>query len=143
MTQVNSISSALDGCFGIPPLATGIAAAVMAGIIISGGIKRIGSASQALIPFFINSLYSCFGICYNLQYRKRSGRFFAYFQREKPSLFFQNPWGPRSSTVLAAHRAASAMPSRRVPPCARAYSSAPEKLSPAPVVSTERQGSAS
>lgn len=51
MTQVNSISSALDGCFGIPPLATGIAAAVMAGIIISGGIKRIGSASQALIPF--------------------------------------------------------------------------------------------
>ena len=51
MTQVNSISSALDGCFGIPPLATGIAAAVIAGIIISGGIKRIGSASQALIPF--------------------------------------------------------------------------------------------
>lgn len=51
MTQVNSISSALDGCFGIPPLATGIIAAVIAGIIISGGIKRIGSATQAIIPF--------------------------------------------------------------------------------------------
>ena len=79
----------------------------------------------------------------NRPFRPSLRAFFAYFQREKPSLFFQNPWGPRSSTVLAAHRAASAMPSRRVPPCARAYSSAPEKLSPAPVVSTERQGSAS
>ena len=81
MTQVNSISSALDGCFGIPPLATGIAAAVMAGIIISGGIKKNRFGVSGSHSFFINSLYSCFGICYNLQYRKRSGRFFAYFQR--------------------------------------------------------------
>lgn len=51
MTQVNCISVSLDDCLGVPPLLTGIAAAVICGVIISGGIKRIGAASQTLIPF--------------------------------------------------------------------------------------------
>lgn len=51
MTQVNSISSSLEGCFGIPPIMTGTAVALISGIIISGGIKRIGSVTQILIPF--------------------------------------------------------------------------------------------
>lgn len=50
MTQVNSISSAAKDSFGIPEIVTGIAAAAAAFIIISGGIKRIGKASQFLIP---------------------------------------------------------------------------------------------
>lgn len=50
MTQTNSISSALDESFGIPPLTTGIIVAIICGVIISGGIKRIGSATQILIP---------------------------------------------------------------------------------------------
>ena len=50
MTQVNSISSAAKDSFGIPEIVTGIAAAAVAFIIISGGIKRIGKASQFLIP---------------------------------------------------------------------------------------------
>jgi AGCS family alanine or glycine:cation symporter len=50
MTQINSISSAAKDAFNIPELFTGITAAIIAFIIISGGIKRIGTASQILIP---------------------------------------------------------------------------------------------
>ncbi|MGN1480413.1 alanine/glycine:cation symporter family protein [Porcipelethomonas sp.] len=50
MTQVNSISTSLNDSFGIPVKLTGIIAAVLTLIIISGGIKRIGKASQYLIP---------------------------------------------------------------------------------------------
>lgn len=50
MTQVNSISSSLEGCFGISPAVTGAAAVLICGVIISGGIKRIGSVTQILIP---------------------------------------------------------------------------------------------
>lgn len=50
MTQVNTISSAL-GCFNISPTATGLAAAIVCGAVISGGIKRIGSVTQVMIPF--------------------------------------------------------------------------------------------
>lgn len=50
MTQINSISSAAQDAFGFPPIYTGIIAAVIVFIIISGGIKRIGKTSQILIP---------------------------------------------------------------------------------------------
>lgn len=51
MAQVNSISTALDASFRIPPLATGIAAALLVGIILLGGIKRIGKVTEKIIPF--------------------------------------------------------------------------------------------
>lgn len=50
MTQINSISSALNSSFGINPLLVGIAAAVIVFAVVSGGIKRISSASQIIIP---------------------------------------------------------------------------------------------
>ncbi|MGN0622246.1 MAG: alanine/glycine:cation symporter family protein [Porcipelethomonas sp.] len=50
MTQINSISSVLYDSFGTDPLIIGIAAALIAAAVISGGIKRIGSASQIIIP---------------------------------------------------------------------------------------------
>jgi len=50
MAQSNSISSAMSSTFNISPLATGITVAVLVGIIIIGGIKRIGSITQMLIP---------------------------------------------------------------------------------------------
>ena len=50
MTQINSISTAAKDAFGFPPIYTGIIAAVIILIIISGGIKRIGKTSQILIP---------------------------------------------------------------------------------------------
>ena len=56
MAQVNSISTALDSTFRIPPLATGIATALLVGAIILGGIKRIGRVTEKIIPF-ISLLY--------------------------------------------------------------------------------------
>lgn len=51
MTQVNSISSAMWDSFGIPPLYTGVAVALVAGLVILGGIKRISSVTEKLVPF--------------------------------------------------------------------------------------------
>ena len=51
MTQVNSISSAMSANFNIPAIVTGIVLAVIAGLIIIGGIKRIASVTEKLVPF--------------------------------------------------------------------------------------------
>ncbi len=51
MTQVNSISSAMKANFNIPAIVTGIILAVIAGLIIIGGIKRIASVTEKLVPF--------------------------------------------------------------------------------------------
>ncbi|MBF7096238.1 alanine/glycine:cation symporter family protein [Alkalibacter mobilis] len=51
MTQVNSIASALNGSFGIPNIATGIGVALIASLVIVGGIKRIGQVTERIVPF--------------------------------------------------------------------------------------------
>ncbi len=51
MTQVNSISSAMTANFNIPAIVTGIVLAIIAGLIIIGGIKRIASVTEKLVPF--------------------------------------------------------------------------------------------
>ncbi len=51
MTQSNSIAAAMNQTFGIPPLAMGIILAVAAGIILIGGIKRIGQFAEKIVPF--------------------------------------------------------------------------------------------
>ncbi len=51
MTQVNSISSAMKSNFNIPTIVTGIALAVIAALVIVGGIKRIASVTEKLVPF--------------------------------------------------------------------------------------------
>lgn len=51
MTQVNSISSAMKSNFSIPAIVTGIVLAVIAALIIIGGIKRIASVTEKLVPF--------------------------------------------------------------------------------------------
>lgn len=51
MTQVNSISGAMKSNFNIPAIVTGIVLAVIAGLIIIGGIKRIASVTEKLVPF--------------------------------------------------------------------------------------------
>lgn len=56
MSQVNNISTSLRNAFvplggaQIPPLATGITLAVIAGLVILGGIKRIGKVTEKLVP---------------------------------------------------------------------------------------------
>lgn len=51
MTQVNSISSAMKSNFNLPAVATGIILAVIAALVIIGGIKRIASVTEKIVPF--------------------------------------------------------------------------------------------
>lgn len=51
MTQVNSISAALNTNFGVSTLATGVVLAIVAAMVIVGGIKRIGQVTEKLVPF--------------------------------------------------------------------------------------------
>lgn len=51
MSQINSIASNLDSAFHIPPLASGIALMIFAALVIVGGLKRIASVTEKLVPF--------------------------------------------------------------------------------------------
>lgn len=51
MTQSNSISAALNSSFGLDVKIVGIVLAVLTGIIIIGGIQRIGQVAEKLVPF--------------------------------------------------------------------------------------------
>ena len=53
MTQVNSIAQAMDTSFSVPQLATGIVIAVLVGLVIVGGIKRIASVTEKIVPFMV------------------------------------------------------------------------------------------
>ena len=50
MAQSNSISSALYNSFGIPTIVTGVVIAVLIGLVIMGGIKRIASVTEKFVP---------------------------------------------------------------------------------------------
>jgi len=51
MVQVNSMSDALHVSFGIPEWMTGVATMVFVGLVVLGGIRRIGAVAAALVPF--------------------------------------------------------------------------------------------
>ncbi len=51
MVQSNSVASALESTFNVPLYVTGIGLALLAGLVIIGGIKRIGSVTEKIVPF--------------------------------------------------------------------------------------------
>lgn len=51
MVQVNSMALALDATFSIPAWITGAGSMLLVGMVILGGIKRIGTVAAALVPF--------------------------------------------------------------------------------------------
>ncbi|MCY3725928.1 MAG: sodium:alanine symporter family protein [Rhodobacteraceae bacterium] len=51
--QVNSMAAVLDNSFSVPTFVTGIIVAGLAGIVIIGGIKRIGEVAGKLVPTMI------------------------------------------------------------------------------------------
>jgi AGCS family alanine or glycine:cation symporter len=51
LTQANAIAVSLNESFGIPLIAAGIGIAVIVAIVIIGGIKRISSVAEKLVPF--------------------------------------------------------------------------------------------
>lgn len=51
MSQINSIAGNMQAAFSIPPLATGVALMLVAGLVVIGGIKRIALVTEKLVPF--------------------------------------------------------------------------------------------
>lgn len=50
MVQSNSVADVLSSEYAIPPPATGLAMALIAGIVIVGGVRRIADVAQRLVP---------------------------------------------------------------------------------------------
>ena len=51
IAQSSEIAGALNGLFGLKPLVSGIILAVIVGIVVIGGVKRIGQVTSYLVPF--------------------------------------------------------------------------------------------
>ena len=51
MSQINSIAGNMKSAFHIPPLVTGIILMVIAALVIVGGLKRIATVAEAIVPF--------------------------------------------------------------------------------------------
>lgn len=49
--QANSIATSMNAAFNIPTAVTGGIVAVLLGLIIFGGVKRIGKAAEVIVPF--------------------------------------------------------------------------------------------
>ena len=51
MSQVNSIAANMEAAFSVPTYVTGIALMILAALVIVGGLKRIASVTEKLVPF--------------------------------------------------------------------------------------------
>lgn len=53
MTQVNSISGNMNSVFGVSTWVTGIVILILGGLVIVGGLKRIASVTEKIVPFMV------------------------------------------------------------------------------------------
>lgn len=53
MSQVNSMVSNVKTAFGVPTIVTGVILVVAVGAVILGGLKRIASITEKLVPFMV------------------------------------------------------------------------------------------
>lgn len=51
MSQINSISGNMEAAFGVSPYITGAVLLILAALVIVGGLKRIASVTEKLVPF--------------------------------------------------------------------------------------------
>ncbi|WP_221030077.1 alanine/glycine:cation symporter family protein [Actomonas aquatica] len=51
LPQINNMAQAMEAAFDVPPMATGAVMAVLLGLVILGGIKRIAAVTSKLVPF--------------------------------------------------------------------------------------------
>ncbi len=51
MSQINSISGNMEEAFSISPYITGVVLMILAALVIVGGLKRIASVTEKLVPF--------------------------------------------------------------------------------------------
>lgn len=89
-TQSNSISGVLDLNFNIAPWVTGLVLTIIVGVVIIGGVKRIATVNEKLVPvmaiFFI--LASIFALLFNVN--KIPGAFALIF---KEAFNFKSAFG--------------------------------------------------
>lgn len=66
-TQSNSITSVIDSSFGVAPWITGIILTAVVSAVILGGVKRIASVNEKLVPLMavLFILASLFAVCFN------------------------------------------------------------------------------
>lgn len=50
LPQINNIAQAMDAAFGVEPMVTGAVLAVLLGLVIIGGIKRIAAVTARVVP---------------------------------------------------------------------------------------------
>ena len=53
MTQVNSISGNMEAVFGVPTWVSGIVLLVLCGLVVVGGLKRIATVTEKIVPFMV------------------------------------------------------------------------------------------
>jgi len=53
MSQVNSMVSNVNSAFGIPKIAVGIFLFIAVGLVIIGGIKRVATVTEKIVPFMV------------------------------------------------------------------------------------------
>ncbi len=53
MTQVNAISGNMMNVFGVPTWVTGVVIMVLVGLVVVGGLKRIASVTEKIVPFMV------------------------------------------------------------------------------------------
>ena len=53
MTQVNSISGNMEAVFGVPTWVTGVVITLLVGLVVVGGLKRIASVTEKIVPFMV------------------------------------------------------------------------------------------
>ena len=81
MSQVNSIAANMTSAFSIPATVAGIVLVLEGALVIVGGLKRIASVTEKLVPFYGNCL--CPRCSRNLLRQHQSHRccIYRYFQR--------------------------------------------------------------
>ena len=61
MVQSASIAASMEAAFGLPRPAAGAATALLAGLVMAGGIRRIAAVSSALVPLMAALYLGCGG----------------------------------------------------------------------------------
>lgn len=80
MTQANSIAEGLKEAFQIPPVFTALALMVGVGLVIVGGIKRIASVTEKVVPFMAGAYVIGAIIVIIVNFEHVPGAFLSIFQ---------------------------------------------------------------
>ncbi|MCF7915753.1 MAG: alanine:cation symporter family protein [Spirochaetaceae bacterium] len=74
MVQSNAIADVMDSSLGIPTWISGLVVAVLVGLVVIGGIKRIARVAEKIVPFMavIYVLGSLFVIFANIEFLPRA-----------------------------------------------------------------------